>query len=213
MSPPARSGGRAAFLEAQRQRTRAAIIAGARTLFSGTPYLRATVEDILEAASVSRATFYQHFDSKTALAFAIYDEMRPEVRAQFDAIADIDPADEGAVRGWLENYVALYVRHRYVTSLLAQLQLFEPSFRATLHKDRDAFIDRLSAAGIAGFTDTKGDGAALERRVRARLMFHRLTFTASEVAQDDALSPGEKRAYVDATAADFRAFLRADKPA
>ena len=202
------SPGRAAYLEAQRSRTRAAIVAGGRDVFAGTPYLRATVDDILVAASISRATFYQHFESKTALAFAIYEEMRPEVQALFDRIGDVDPRSHDAVVIWVRDYVALYERHRYVTSLLAQLQLFEPTFRDRLKQDRDNFIARLSAAGAGGFTGTTGDDeSAIIRRTRARLMLARLTFVAAEVAQAASLPPAEAQAYLHVAADDLGAFL------
>jgi AcrR family transcriptional regulator len=49
------------------------IIAGAARVFSMKGLRAASVEDLLEAANVSRRTFYRLFDSKDDVALALYD--------------------------------------------------------------------------------------------------------------------------------------------
>ena len=55
----------------RRARTRARILAGAEPLFHEHGLRKVTVEDLCAAAGVSRRTFYQHFESKEALAYEV----------------------------------------------------------------------------------------------------------------------------------------------
>jgi len=52
----------------RRARTRARILAGAEPLLHEHGLRKVTVEDLCSAAEVSRRTFYQHFESREALA-------------------------------------------------------------------------------------------------------------------------------------------------
>lgn len=53
--------------------TRARIVEGAAALFGEVGIAEATVQDVLERASVSRRTFYQYFTSKEDVLAAVYD--------------------------------------------------------------------------------------------------------------------------------------------
>ena len=208
--PPDRPDGRAVFQARKRLGTRANILAAASVVFAATPYVRATIDDIIGAAKVSRATFYLHFDSKLALALAIYDGVRPSVRALFDRIATLDPASLPSLKGWAQAYARHFVEHAYVTPLLSQLELFEPSFRDRLRCDRDAYIRRLGTLGVPAFAAVLGDDdAALAQMTRARLLFQRLTFVSAEVSQPNLVTPRDAEAYFDAVALDMRAFFLA----
>ncbi|OHT20658.1 TetR/AcrR family transcriptional regulator [Edaphosphingomonas haloaromaticamans] len=178
-----RPAGRTAAGEAQRRRTRAAILAGAGEVFAAAPYVHATIDDIIRAAGVSRATFYTHFESKLALAIAIYDGIAGDWLALFDALADARTA--GGLRAWLDRLAALYADHGYVTPLVAQLRLFEPSFRERLLRDRDRIIDRLARAGLAGFAAAEGD---MRERARAHLLLRRLDEVCADLATGEALA-------------------------
>jgi AcrR family transcriptional regulator len=204
------SGGLAAFQARKRQGTRANILAAASGVFATTPYVRATIDDLIRAAKISRATFYLHFDSKLALALAIYDGIEPESRALFDRLATLDPASLPALKGWLRDYAGHYLGNAYVTPLLAQLELFEPAFRDRLRSDRDTYIERLGSLGVRAFAATLGnDDAALAQRTRARLLFQRMTFICAEIARPNLVPPRDAEAYLDAVALDMRAFLKA----
>ncbi len=57
----------------RRPRPRERVLIAAETVWSERGYARASVEDVLEVADVSRATFYQHFGSKEDLAAALFE--------------------------------------------------------------------------------------------------------------------------------------------
>lgn len=63
-----RSGGRAA----QKQQTRATILAAARARFVAVGYERATIREIADAAGVAVGTVHAHFKDKQALLFACF---------------------------------------------------------------------------------------------------------------------------------------------
>ncbi|HVN01918.1 MAG TPA: helix-turn-helix domain-containing protein [Caulobacteraceae bacterium] len=76
------------------ERTRAALIAAGRRLFCERPVDAVTVDDIVQAASVGKGSFYNHFADREALVRAISAEIRAGVERAIDrANADVeDPA-------------------------------------------------------------------------------------------------------------------------
>ncbi|WP_332770815.1 TetR/AcrR family transcriptional regulator [Phenylobacterium sp.] len=61
------------------ERTRAALIAAGRRLYSERPVDAVTVDDIVQAASVGKGSFYNHFVDREALVRAISSEIRGQV--------------------------------------------------------------------------------------------------------------------------------------
>lgn len=76
------------------ERTRAALIAAGRRLYSQRPVDAVTVDDIVQAAAVGKGSFYNHFADRDALVRAISSEIRAHVEAAITrANADVqDPA-------------------------------------------------------------------------------------------------------------------------
>lgn len=132
--------GRQAYLAQKRMTTRTAILRAAREVFARSSYLDAPIDEIILAAGVSRATFYAHFASKLELAYAIYEEIVPQTNSLFAALSDAASGGIPTIRTWLRSFVDLRVEHRYVTPLLAQLQLFETTFRQRVLRDTDQII-------------------------------------------------------------------------
>lgn len=77
------------------ERTRAALIAAGRRLFSERPVDAVTVDDIVQAAEVGRGSFYNHFTDREALLRAISSEIRSSVERAVDR-ANADVADPAA---------------------------------------------------------------------------------------------------------------------
>lgn len=63
------------------ERTRAALIGAGRRLYSERPVDAVTVDDIVQAASVGKGSFYNHFADRDALVRAISSEIRGLVEA------------------------------------------------------------------------------------------------------------------------------------
>ena len=187
MQPPAAlAPGRAAYLERRRIATRAAILMAARRIFADASYADAKIDDIIRAAGVSRATFYSYFASKLELACAIYDEIAPETAALFARLPGQLRQGKGAVRQWLTDFIGMHLEHRYVTPLIAQLQLFESRFRARILKDTEALIDLVAKSGDPAFARVVGEGdEARRQRMRVRLLFNQAAGVCAGIARGE----------------------------
>lgn len=192
-----RPGGRTNFQEEKRRRTRAGILSAAGEVFATTAYAFATIDDILRTAGISRATFYMHFETKLALALEIYDGIREEWLHLFEQLVAIDPANHPALRSWMEALAKLYVDHGYITSLVAQLSVIEPSFRERLKNDRNVIIDRLAERGVGGFVQAVAPGeAGAVQRIRAHLLMRRLDQICSEVSIGEEMETADADRYM-----------------
>lgn len=192
-----RPPGRSAYQEERRRQTRATILDAAAELFAVTPYVYATIDDIIRAAKISRATFYDHFESKFALAIAIYDGIATDWIGHFDRLAALDPAKGEQLSEWIAALAQLYVAHGYVTPLVEQLAIFEQNFRLRLDQDRDVLIDRLAAAGLRGFSAAVGaDGPARFQRARLRLLLFRLDQVCGMLSRPGGIPSEDADAYI-----------------
>lgn len=205
-----RAGGRSAYQVELRQQTRAAILAGASRVFSDAPYVYATIEDLIRAANVSRATFYQHFDSKLALAIEIYDGIGPNWRSHYETLRTPAQRTPKQLRLWLDQLVQIYADHGYISGLVLQLELFEPSFRQRLHKDRSDLIHHLGALGIPGFSDAIGNSPAAHMQfARATLLMRTIAQVCTDVsAYKDVIGPELAEFSLQAATEDLANFLK-----
>lgn len=201
------SPGRQAYLRQRREATRAAILQAARGVFAQCNYIDAKIEDIIRTAGVSRATFYAHFESKLELAYAIYDEIVPQTTALFDALPEAGDAGIDAIKAWLRAFADIHVEHRYVTPLIAQLQLFESGFRQRVLNDSEGFIDRLARSGVRGFAAVAGTGPEARRqRVHARLVTNRAAAVCAEIARGET-SPADTEIVLDLVGRELLEFM------
>lgn len=200
-----RPPGRSARQEEQRKLNRTAIIHAAARVFAVKPYIHATIDDIIAAAEISRATFYFHFESKQALAIEIYESISDDWLAYFDKLLDIDTNSIQKLKQWTLGLAQLYVDHGYVTPLVEQLTLFEQWFRERLSQDRDALIDHLATAGLAGFLQARGRSkAALLQRARLQLLLRRLDQVCGLIARAENISAKDADIYAEAIAEEIK---------
>src|ERR1700755_2501211 len=95
MPRPAPTGGRGAepstMLRSQHaEATRRAVLDAARSLFGRQGYAQTSVDEIADAARVTKGAVYHHFTGKEALFRAVYAEV--EAEAQSRVMAAGDPA-------------------------------------------------------------------------------------------------------------------------
>jgi AcrR family transcriptional regulator len=109
-----------------RDATRRRIITAARKVFIKKGYTKATIEDIIAAARVSRATLYLHFDSKLDLIHAAGEKMTSEshdaVRRLATVLIEGDRAD---LRAWVEWALTFYIRNRPMALAAREAELSE----------------------------------------------------------------------------------------
>lgn len=184
VAPPVLSARRRASIERRRANTRALILDAARRVFASANYAEAKIDDIIRTAGVSRATFYAHFTSKAELAGAIYEAIVPQTTALFARFPALtEPAQ---VHAWLDDFVALHLEHRYVTPLIAQLQLFEAGFRERILRDTEALIDMTQGGARSGTSAQEPSLAeARRRRIALRLLYNRVAAACAEIARGE----------------------------
>lgn len=206
-----RQGGRNAYQAEQKRRTRETILAAAGRVFSQKPYSLATIDEIIREAGISRVTFYMHFETKLALAFAIWDEIMPDWLCVFDALAGIAPGDVDALADWVNRLCGVYVDHGYISALVVQLDFFEDEFHHRVRDERDRLIDHL-AATLPAFTAATGTGPdAVRNRARAHLILQRIDQMCSELTLHGPVPDSD--IYIRLLAEELSDFLAGDRPA
>lgn len=139
-------------------RTRAALVAAARTVFERDGYLNARLTDITTEAKCSTGSFYTYFMNKEEVFAAVLEEaqeemLHPHVRSMTDAPAD-DPVAiiEAANRAYLTSYR----RNAKLMRLLDQVAGIDDRFRELRYARSKAFAARnaesirdLQARGLA----------------------------------------------------------------
>ena len=127
-------------------RTRASLVAAARTVFERAGYLDARLTDITKEANCSTGSFYTYFDNKeqifaAVLAVAQEDMLHPGVGRAHDAdnpYAVLESSNRA--------YLTAFRRNAKLMGLLEQVSHIDPAF-AKLRRDRGAtFISRNARA-------------------------------------------------------------------
>lgn len=141
---PATAGetGRAAPRSARGHRTRAALVAAARTVFERDGFLDARITDITKEAGVASGTFYTYFDSKEEIFQAVVeavqeDMLHPRLRERLgeeDPLALIDAANR--------DYLLAYKRNARLMALFEQVAQIDDEFRELRRKRGAAFVRR-----------------------------------------------------------------------
>jgi AcrR family transcriptional regulator len=109
-----------------RNATRRRIVSAARKVFINKGYSKATIEEIIAAARVSRATLYLHFSSKLDLMHAAAEKMALEgdEAARRLAVVLID-GDRADLRAWVEWALAYFIRYRPMALAAREAELSE----------------------------------------------------------------------------------------
>lgn len=127
--------------------TRAHIVTSARATFVRQGYIDCTVEDILNAASISRGTFYSHFRNKKA-AFAAVVEQHVTDRINRTNVTDLGDFDyRDRVRATIGRFLDDYAATGDFGMVIEQAAYYDPEFRTIRLVIRDIFIRRI-ALGI-----------------------------------------------------------------
>lgn len=147
--------------ERKKEATRRALLETANRLFHKKGFEAATLDEICEAASISRRTFFRYFPNKEALVFP----HRIERLDRFVTFLESAPPDERPV-GTLRRASAVFAREYMANrgQLVAQQKLIQTS-PALLARERE--IDRDWEAAMARvFRERTGPGHASELRAR-----------------------------------------------
>jgi len=129
------------------ERTRAALMQEARTVFSRTGFHDAKIADIVEGANLAHGTFYTHFDSKEEIFLAVLGDVLEEsfaVTGGVDTGGSTAPIDRIDVAS--RRYLEFYASNARVLASIDQLATGDERFASLRRKTRRAYIDRTAAA-------------------------------------------------------------------
>jgi AcrR family transcriptional regulator len=113
---------------AQKERTRRLLRDAAVTLFASKGYSATTIDDITTAIGASRATFYLHYDGKARIVSEIYEDViMPETLEFYRRLDAFDGPSEEELRGWLEDAMGFFERHREILLFADEAFSTEPS--------------------------------------------------------------------------------------
>ena len=188
-------GARSSLQQAQRAASRRAIVAALRGLIGDKPYDVIAIDDILDAANVSRATFYRHFKTKRDVALALYETVMAGSLDHFRALATLRADDRREAVAWVEGLIAIYRGNGAASALILQLGASDPAIHNRLRADRQWLIAELASV-VPGFAAAQADDEVSQRaRVGADLWLIMLDRVCVEIAVHDALPLA--RFYVD----------------
>lgn len=164
---------------ARGERTRAALIAAARTVFERDGYVDSRLVDIAAEAKCSIGSFYTWFDSKDEVFAAVLHEAQSEMlhpgTGRMESVDDPVEIIGASNRAYFEAYR----RNARLNQLLLQVAAVDPRFRQMRKARADAFVTR-NARAIA---DLQRRGLA-DRKIDAKLAAMALSGMISRLAQD-----------------------------
>lgn len=93
-----------------REQRRAQLLEAATAVFVRSGYRSASMEEIAQAAGITKPVLYQHFDSKEHLARAVIEQLGASLVDQVRAIGDASDTTEGRVQAGLTRFYELIAR-------------------------------------------------------------------------------------------------------
>ena len=130
------------------QRTRARLLAAAKTVFERDGFLDARITDIAAAADVSHGAFYHYFESKEE----IFREIAEQVEVRLVSMDDIavpgdlprDPVER--IRAANRSYLSAYKKEAKIMRVIEEVSRYDAGVRAVREKRDDELAARLEAA-------------------------------------------------------------------
>jgi AcrR family transcriptional regulator len=127
---------RAEQLGARRTSTKAKLLAAASEVFRNLGYEAATPADVVEAAGVSRATFYLYFSNKQDLYVAVAEDVVTEVTQRFHELDEVLAlGSRDRFRSWLESHADWAENHRGAQSLWHGAEAVNPIMSTGVWRD------------------------------------------------------------------------------
>jgi len=202
--PQPRAGGRTELQQRQKQSSREKLLAAAREAFAEGSYAGAAIDDIVKRAGVNRSTFYRHFDSKFAIAKALFEPFWPALFAQYATLVPAGglPTDQEIDR-WIDGFVALYHPNRPLLDISVQIGILEPEGTQWENTIRQEVI-RLLGRHIPAFRQAQAEDATPDARIRVWLLLMQVELCLFDLAFNQAAN---RPATVRVLGEQFRAFI------
>jgi AcrR family transcriptional regulator len=124
------------------KRTRAALVAAARSIFERDGFLDARITDITAEANVASGTFYTYFDGKEEVFAAVVESLEDDMvhmRIR-ERVGEATPY--ALICAANEEYLKAYQRNARLMAALEQVAQIDEHFRDLRAKRSDAFLRR-----------------------------------------------------------------------
>jgi AcrR family transcriptional regulator len=119
---------------------REAILAAAEEVFARSGYHGAALDDIAQAAGISKALIYEHFASKRELHASLVNAHVEEIFQRLQASAATDRPGEDRLRGGIDAFLSFVEEHR---------EAWRALFRDAADPEVGDVIDRVQAQATA----------------------------------------------------------------
>jgi len=172
--------------------------------FAELTYAGTTIDDIVSRAKVNRSTFYRHFDSKFAVAKALFGQFWPRLFAEYDRLEAADP-DTAEIDRWITQLVVFYRANKPLIVTLGQIPALEPEGGQWEETVRLEIVARLGRR-IAAFRRASAPAESTpELRVRVRACMMQFETGVYHLAFKE--PDPERDALRRFTVAEFRRFI------
>jgi AcrR family transcriptional regulator len=151
------------------QRTRAALVTAARSIFERDGYLDARITDIADDAKVASGTFYTYFNSKDEIFAAVVESVEADMLHMRirERVGDAEP--RALIAAANAEYLKAYQRNARLMAVFEQVAQINDQFRALRLKRSDAFLKR-NAKLIKDLQDRGQADPALDPLVAAEAL-------------------------------------------
>jgi AcrR family transcriptional regulator len=198
------TNGRTKLQQEQKQNSRQRLLDAARALYTRISYAVTTVDDIATDAGVSRTTFYRHFDSKLAVAEALFREAMIPIQAIHERVASYEDPGEKEITVWINQLLDHLVANKTLVQIMREVEAIEPdsdSAQADTHKRLiELYGIRIPAFRLAASNAV----GSLEARVRANLLLLQFDQFFYAVAVRESI---DRKVGVEVMAREFRRFI------
>jgi AcrR family transcriptional regulator len=176
-----RSGGRTELQQRQKQSSRGKLLAAARAAFAESSYAGAAIDDIVKRAGVNRSTFYRHFDSKFAVAKALFDQFWSRLFAEYAGFTPEGLPTDAEIERWMDGLIAFYRPNRPLFDLIVQIGVLEPEGTRWEETIRQEIVRILSVRNPA-FRRASAPEASPESKIRLHMLMMQLELCLFGVA-------------------------------
>ena len=132
--------------QARAERTRAALLHGAREVFEERGFLDARVSEICDRAGVAYGSFYTHFADKDAIFAELVQEMLRDLLAVMRAEPLHGDGPAARVAAANRAYLRAYRENARLMAVFEQVATFSPAMRETYLRAWGVFYDRQERA-------------------------------------------------------------------
>jgi AcrR family transcriptional regulator len=136
------TAGRRATQRRQRGETRALIVAAAEEALRTRRFREVNVEDVMEAAGLTRTIFYRHFDDLFDLVVSVARPAFQDLFALQEGILDEPGSDPERLRKALGPAVALFAEHGPLVRAVAEAAIFDDQVELLYRAALDRFTVR-----------------------------------------------------------------------